>query len=885
MNWLKHLFSRRKLYGELSEEIREHLEEKIEDLVANGISREEATYAARREFGNVTLIEEDSREVWRWPTIENLFMDVRFGARMLRRNPGFTAAAVATLALGIAANTTIFSAVSGWMLRPPNIKDPGSVVAILTTDPAKGAYGWDQNPVSAPDFIAWRGQSQSFEGMVAGESNDLALTGEGQPEWLTGMSVSADYLQLLGVEAALGRIFLPGEDQSGHDHVVILSHGLWQGRFGSDRNVIGKSVQLNGESYTVTGVMPSHFRLGYYGPQLWTPLVFPPDRLLASKRSDRSLTVLARLKQGVSLGAANAEVATLAQRAEQTYSGTSRGWGAKAMVLQKYFADEFKVAMRILMGAVLLVLLIGCANIASLQLTRAAARQSEIAMRSALGASRLQLVRQLLVESFLIAFAGGGLGLLLACWGVGAFRRSLNWGGDYVRLMANEITIDSNVLAFTLGISVVAAILFGLAPAFHQTAANLNPTLKEGGRTISQGSARRRAHGVLVTAQVALAIALLGGAGLNIWTFVYEFHAGFGIEPKQVLTANVRLSNSGYKDPSKQAAFFREAIERLEALPEVTSAGGTATLVPGGEAPVVTFSIAGHAVLPRTERAKTQYFTISPRFLDTLRVPLLRGRSFGSDDDAQAPPVALVNQAFVRRFFPGDEPLGKHLRVDTGDSDSPYWSEIVGVVGNIKDSPEELQDQPQFYESYLQRPSSGMTLLVRTTSEPAGFAALLNNAIWSIDKDQPVNHVQTMEQVIVDSQTGGAVVTTMMGSFAGLALAMAMAGVFGVVAYTVQQRIHEIGIRMALGAHKSDVLGMVAKKGVVLGAIGAGIGLVLSAPLVWLPTGMAPSLPLKQRASIFLAAGVLMWLVAVLASYIPARRAASVDPMMALRHE
>jgi Acidobacterial duplicated orphan permease len=769
MNWLKHLFSRRKLYGELSEEIREHLEEKIEDLVANGISREEATYAARRQFGNVTLIEEDSREVWRWPSIENLFMDVRFGARMLRRNPGFTVVAVATLALGIAANTTIFSAVRGWMLRPPKIKDPGSVVAILTTDPAKGAYGWDQNPVSAPDFIAWRAQSQSFEGMVAGEFNDVALTGEGEPEWLTGMSVSADYFQVLGVDAALGRIFLPGEDQSGHDHVVILSHGLWQGRFGSDRNVIGKSVQLNGESYTVTGVMPSHFRLGYDGPQLWTPLVFPPDRLLASKRSDRSLRVLARLKPGVSFEAANAEIATLAQRAEQTYPATSRGWGARAMVLQKYLGDEFKVAMRLQMGAVLLVLLIGCANIASLQLTRAAARQSEIAMRTALGASRLQLVRQLLIESLLIAFAGGGLGLLLACWGVGAFRRSLNWG-DYVRLMANEITIDSNVLAFTLGISVVAAILFGLAPAFHQTAANLNPTLQEGGRTISQGRARRRAHGVLVTVQVALAIALLGGAGLDIWTFVYGFHAGFGIDPKHVLTANVRLSNPRYKDLSTQAAFFREAIEHLEALPGVTSAGGTTTLVARAEAPVVTFGIAGQAVLPRPKRPRTQYFTISPRFLDTLRVPLLRGRSFGPHDDAQAPPVALINQAFVRRFFPGDEPLGKHLRVDTGDSDGSFWSEIVGVVGNIKDSPEELQDLPQFYESYLQRPSSSMTLLVRTTSEPAGFAPLLNNAIWSIDKDQPVNHVQTMEQVIADSQTAGAVVTTMMGSFAGLAL-------------------------------------------------------------------------------------------------------------------
>lgn len=882
--WLNRLWSRHRLYSDLSEEIREHLEAKIEQLVAEGMSRKEAEAAARREFGNVTLTEEDSRAVWRWAAIEDFFMDVGFGVRMLRKNPGFTVAAVVTLALGIAANSLIFSVLNGLMLRPPRIKDPGRVVAILTTDPAKGRYGWDQNPVSAPDFVAWREQSHSFESMVASELMSFALTGEGEPERLGGMRVSADYFHLLGVDAALGRTFLPGEDQAGHAQVVILSHSLWQRRFASDPKVIGKTVRLNGESYTVAGIMPNGFRVGYYGPQLWTPLVFPPDRLLPAGRTDPSLSVLARLKPGVSVETAKAELATLAQRAEQINPGTTQGWGATAMVLQKYLADEFKVFMRIQMIAVLLVLLIACANIASLQLTRAAARQTEIAVRTALGASRFRLVRQLMAESLLVALIGGALGLLLAWWGVRAFRRALNWG-DYVSEMAREISIDHNVLAYTLGISVLAALLFGLAPAFHQTAVKLHLTLKEGGRTNSQGRARHRAHSALVVAQVALALALLTGAGLMTWGFLHKMSAGFGIDPKQVLTANIRLSNAQYEEPSKQAAFFQEATERLEALPGVISAGGTTTLVPLEGARVVTFSIEGQAVLPRKERAKADCISVTPRYLETLRVPLLRGRSFVSHDNAQAPPVAVVNQAFVRRYFPNDEPLGKHLRLDTGDSDRPDWSEIVGVVGNINELSEEWEERPQVYESYFQRPSAAMTLVVRTTSDPADFAPSLRRAIWDVDGDQPVTRVQTMEQVIAYGRAAGVIVVTLLGSFAGVALAMAVVGVFGLMAYTVAQRTHEIGIRMALGAQRNNVLRMVVRKGVALGAMGVGIGLALAAPLVLLPTGLAPGMPFDQRASVVLAAGVLLWLVALLASYTPARRATKIDPTVALRCE
>ncbi len=890
MSWLKQLFSRRKLYGDLSEEIREHLEEKIEELVAGGMLRKEATYAARREFGNVTLAEEDSREVWRWAAMEDFFMDVRFGARMLRKNPGFTAIAIVTLALGIAANSTIFSMVSAWMLRPPSIKDPARVIMILSTNPAKG-WGWDQNPVSVPDFVAWRGQSHSFEDMAASEWEwgDFALTGEGEPEWINGTRVSASYFDVLGVPAALGRTFLPGEDQPGHDREVILSDGLWQRRFGSDPKVTGQVVSLNGEKCTVIGVMPKGYRLGYYGTaQLWTPLVFSPQSALPAARQDRSLRVLARLKSGVSVAAAKAEMAALAQRSEQTYPGTSKGWGATARPLQQYMADQVRPLMRLYVGAVIFVLLIGCANIASLQLTRAAARQQELVVRAALGASRFRLVRQLLVESLLLAFAGGAVGLLLASWGVAAVRSALNYS-DITRSMALEVTIDHTVLAFTLGISVCAAILFGLAPALHGTALDLHSTLKEGGRASSQSRARNRTHSVLVAAEIALALALMTGAGIFVQDFLYKVNAGFGIDPNQVLTANISLSSARYKEPSKQADFFKSVIQNLDALPGVISAGATTTLVPSvmDDERVVTFSIAGQPALLRTERERTDYFAISPKYLRTLRIPLLRGRSFLPTDSVEAPPVALVNQAFVQRYFPNEEPLGKRVRLDTSASDRPDWTEIVGVVGDVRDVAGGRKNVPQVYEPYLQKPSSVMTLVVRTNSDPAAFAPILRRAVWGVDKDQPITAVQTMNQVIADGKADSVVLPFLMSVFAGLGMALAIVGVFGVVAYTVARRTHEIGIRMALGAQRKDVLRMVRRKGIVLGAFGVGIGMALAAPLMWLgPVRNEQSYSsFHQRIAVFLAAAFLIGLAALLASYIPARRATKVDPIVALRYE
>jgi putative ABC transport system permease protein len=818
--------------------------------------------------------------------METLLQDVQFGLRMLRKNPGFTAAVIVTLALGIAANTTIFSMVNGWMLRPPRIKDPDRVVVILTTDPAKGGFGWDRKPVSAPDFVSWRQESRAFEDMVASEWSDFALTGEGEPERLAGERVSASYFQMLGVSTALGRTFLPGEDQPGHGQVVILSHGLWQRRFGSNPKVVGEVVRLNGESHTVVGVLPRDYRLGVYGPQLWTPLVLPPESVFPAAREDRRLGVMARLKSGVSVETAKAEMAALAQRSEHAYPGASKGWSATALPLQRYIADEFGVASRLLMGAALFVLLIACANIASLELSRAAERQREFAVRAALGAGRFRLIRQLLVESLLIALAGGGLGLLLASWGVDLLRSGLNWN-DYVRSMALEVTIDHTVLAFTLGISIFTAILFGLAPALHQTALDLHSTLKEGGRASSQSRARHRTHGALVTAEIALTLPLLVGSGLIVQNFLHAVSAGFGIDPNEVLTANISLSSTRYKDSSKQAAFFQTAIERLEALPGVVSAGATTTLAPTAAegARVVTFRIEGQE-LPRTERPRTQYFAISPDYLRSLRIPLIQGRNFLPSDIAQAPPVAVVNQAFAQRYFPNEEPLGKRVRLDTSAPDRPEWSEIVGVVGNVKDPLETRHNVSQVYEPYSQSPSSAMTLVVRTKSDPAAFAPMLRRAVWGMDKDQPLTHVQTMNQVIADYFAGGVLMSTMMATFAGLAVALTAVGVFGVIAYAVAQRTHEIGIRMALGAQSSAVLRVVVKKGMVLGALGIGVGLVLAAPLLWLD--MIPEqegTPFDQRALVFMVAVLLIGLAAFLASYIPARRATKVDPMVALRCE
>ncbi len=811
-----------------------------------------------------------------------LIQDVRYGLRILAKNPGFTAVAVLTLALGIAANTTIFSAVSGVLLRRPPVSQPDRVVMVLSTNPAKG---WDRSPVSVPDFIAWREQNHAFEDMAASDWSDFTLTGEGEPERPAGMRVSASYFSVLGVSAAVGRTFLVGEDQAGHDRVVILSHGLWQRRYGSDPKLIGRVVKVNGDSYTVVGVMPSRFRLVLFDAQLWTPITFSPERLSHAAREHRILDVMARLKPGLTVEKARAEMAAIAHRVDENYPDTSKGWSATVMPLQKYMIVEAHVesSLVMLMGAVVFVLLIACANIANLQLARATVRQKEFAIRAALGAGRFRLIRQLSIESLLVALVGGGLGLVLANWGLDLLRGALTWN-EYVRSIATEIEIDQTALAFTLGVSVSASVLFGLVPALYGPALELYSTLKEGGRTASAGLGRNRARSALVAGEIALALVLLIGAGLFLQEFIESLYAGFGIDPKHVLTANISLSSKRYNDPSKQAAFFQNVIQHLEARPGAVSAGAT-TILPLSEfGRIVTFSVEGQPALPRTERPQTRYFVISPDYLRTMRVPLVRGRELAPSDNARAPAVALVNQAFVERFFPNEQPIGTRIQLDTSGSDRPDWSEIVGVVGNVKNWFGEPHDSPQVYESYLQRPTAMMTLVVRASREPASMVPMLRGSVWEVDKDQPITDPKTMTQVVADAGAGDRLMSILLGIFAALALALATVGIYGVIAYTVAQRTHEIGIRMALGAQRKDVLSLVVGRGMLLAGFGTALGLAAALPLPWLLAAAFEGFSV-HASSVFLGVTVLVMVVALLASYVPARRATKVDPMVALRYE
>jgi predicted permease len=876
--WRKLLFVMRR--GErsqdLGEEISQHIEIKTRKLIDAGLAPDEARYRARREFGNTVLVSEASRDLWGWAWLETLVQDLRYGVRMLRKNPGFTAVAVSTLALGIAVNTTIFSLVSGWLLKKPPVRDPDRVVMVVSTNAARALErGW----VPAVDFLAWKDANHVFESLTAAEgSHDFSLTGGGEPERLPGMRVTANYFRTLGVRAFLGRTFLAGEDQPGRDHVVVLTYGLWQRRFASDPYVIGKTVALDGEKYVVIGVTPEAFRQVEFLPQVWTPVVLTSRELGPKSRDDRSFRLFARLKPGVGLHQARAEMAALARRAEQSYPASEKGWGTDVMTMQEYTIEEdhIRVGLVMLMTAVGFVLVIACANIANLLLARAAKRQQEIAIRTALGAGRGRVIRQLLVESLLIALIGGCTGLVLAYWGIDLLRGMLNFN-DYVLATAGDIVLDQRVLAFTCLVSMGAALVFGLAPAIRVSASDPQSTLRQGGRA---GDLRRGwGRNLLVGGEIALAMVLVTGASLIIKGTAEELGDDFGFDPKRVLTAGVSLTNARYHDAARRTAFFQSLVEKLPGVPGVEAAA-VADAVPFN-AGKDTFSIQGQPVLPATERPKARYFAVSPGYFRVLSIALIRGRAFSESDDARAARVAIVNRTFAERFFPGQSPLGRYIRIDR---EAPGWSQIVGIVGNVKAFYGPKQEDAQMYEPYLQVPEPEMHILVRAAGDASLLAPALRSAVWSVDPDQPIGSVQTISRLIDENEGGDFVFDTLLAIFGTMALVLAAVGIYGVVAYAVEQRTHEIGIRMALGAHRSDVLRSVIGRGMLLALVSAGLGLAAAAPL---PTLFAATLQGYRAHSlaIFICVPLLLLAVVLLAIYIPASRAARVDPMEALRYE
>ncbi len=881
MQWLKQLFARGRRYDDLAISIKEHLEERIEELMEGGMSREVAQSAARREFGNVTLIEERSRDVWAWPTLDSVWADVRFALRQLLRAPGFTTTAVLTLALGIAVNATMFSLVSAFLLPHLPGRDPQNVVVVSSVNPSRG-FQEDANPVSVPNYLAWRANTHLFASMAASnEYQTASLTGQGQPETVSYAAVSPNYFNVLGAAPQLGRSFLTEEDQPGHDHVVIVGHGLWQRRFGSDPSIIGKTVRMDREDYMVVGVMGEDFRLLGFTPQMWTPLVLNAADQTVAGRKQRFLFLFARLAPGVTLQQARAELAILAKQAETDFPTIEQRWGASARTLGDFLVYTFgiRTALALLMTTVSFVLLIACANVAGLLLTRAAGRQKELAIRVSLGAGRWRVVRQLATEGLVIAILGGCVGLLLAYFGINFVRAHMNF---HEAMSAVPVSLDRNVLLFVLAVSLVSAMLSSLAPALKASQSDTNAGLQSESRTTSGGRSQSRLRAVLVNCEIALALFLLIGTSLMIRGVFLIDHQQLGFRTDHLLTASVALDHARYKDASRQLLFVRSLIGSLDQIPGVEDAA-VASDLPATNPQTVPIHLSGEPKSAGNEQRTALDAVVTASYFHAVGVSLQRGRPFTGTDDANAPPAVLVNEEFVRRYFEHQDPLGMRIQVDR-EGAAPAWSEIVGVVSNVKSYSEETRVDPEIYESFLQRPLPSFSIVLRSNGEPNTFASALRQAVAHLDVELPLARVMSMEDVMDHQRAGNPLFIRLLGTFALLALLLAAIGIYGLIAYSVSRRTHEIGIRIALGAARSDILWMILKQGFKTAAIGSAVGLVLALPLPRIFDALfegthfsAPELYPVVLAAILL--------VTAFATYVPARRAARVDPNTALRDQ
>ncbi len=890
-SWLCAVAGRTRMESEMDAELRFHIEAFAEDLVRRGVTREEALRRARIEFGGVERAKEECREARGVSLFDGLTHDLQYALRTLRKNPGFTAIAVLTLALGIAVNATMFSMVSAFLLRRPPGREPSRVVVISGVNPAQ-SFQSDLNRVSAPNYLAWRAANHAFEEMAAADDyRSVALTAQGpntngqtdstgRPEAIRSAAVSPNYFRVLGVSPQFGRTFAEGEDQAGHEHVVILSHELWERRFGSDASLIGSTIRLNRENYMVIGVMPANFRLLGFVPQLWTPLVLSADQTDAA-RKDRPLNVYARLKLGMSVEQARAEMVTLAQRTAESFPETEKGWGVAVRTLPEYLIQNFSIraGLAVMMTTVGFVLMIACANVAGLLLARAAGRRKELAIRISLGAGRLRIVRQLLTEGLVIALLGGGLGLLLSYWGINFVRASMNFN-EYVN--AVPISLDWNVVFFALAISVASAVLCGLVPALSASRTNMHTNLKDESRAASAGRSQSRLRTVMVTGEIALALFLLVGTGLLIRGLSVIHHQSLGFLPDRLLTAGVTLDEAQYKDALRQAAFVRDVLFRLQQISGAEAVAATSDLPATGPGRV-TFLIKGQPELPANQRPNALDFVVTREFFRAAGIPLLRGRVFTERDNATAPRVVLVSQEFVHRHLQDQEPLGKQIRLDVSGA-THDWSEIVGVVGNTKSYSDATREEPQVFEAMLQRPVSSFSLIMRAGSDPNILASALRDAVAQVDAELPLVQVMSMPAVVERQHGGDAIFEQLLSSFALLALILAAIGIYGLVAYSVGQRTHEIGIRVALGAEGSQVLRMVLWEGLKMTAIGAAVGLIMALPLPKMFEAMFYDLHIQEPALYFLVP-IAMAAVTMLATYIPARRAMRVDPIVALRYE
>lgn len=877
MNFLTQLFQRRRLQQDLSDEIREHLEEKVEELVADGMSRQDAEFAARREFGSVAQIEEQGRETWRWPTLESVLADCRYGLRMMRKYPGFTLAAVITLALGIGANTAIFSVVNTVLLRPLPYADPSRIVYLSE---------WSRDvpdlSIALANFRDWEKMNTVFDSMVAYRAENLNLTGHGEPQRLAIREVTAGLFPTLGVEPILGRELTPNDDKPGAEPVVLLSDSLWARAFGSDPSVLGRRLTLDGQSFTVIGVLPSsHFHPSWRGFDAFTSLGRMEDALGGPTRRGEhpGIYAYARLKSGVSVEQAQANMVEVATQLGKQYPKTNAGSSVTLKSLLDAVVEDSRPPLLMLMTAAGFVLLIACANVANLLTARATERQREVALRSALGASGPRLARQFLCESVLLAVLGGALGLLVAYFTTSALAQL---AAAAVPRM-EDVSIDRSVLAFTFLVSVMTGIVFGMFPALTAYRSHPNEVLKTGGTATGRGLVHMKFRNLLAAAELAISLVLLVGAGLTAKSLLRVVQADPGFETENILAASFSLPDNSYTNDDQRRQFVDQLVEKVSALPGVTAAGFKNPLLGGAQ---TGFLVEGRPK-PEPGRAPSVDFArVTPGGMEALGVRLLQGRLFETNDSQASTKVVIIDETLAHEIWPGQDPLGKHMVLMLGPE--PHgaipWMTVVGVVRQVKNYG---VDQPSRFEAFVpnaQFPGMGGNLVLRSHQDPARLVPAVRQVMQTLDPNLPLYDVRTLRAVSEETVAPRKLSVLLLGLFSGIALVLAALGIYGVMAYVVSGRTHEIGLRMALGAEPRDVNRLLMGQGARIALAGVAAGLIASLVLTHLLRSMLFGVSATDPL-VFACVAVLLSGIALLACYIPARAAMALSPVVALRYE
>ena len=875
MSW----FARKKWEQDASDELRFHIEQQTGANIAAGMAPEEARREAALQFGAVEGVKEDCREQRRGFWLETIAADARYAFRMMRKNPGFAAIAILTLALGIGANTAIFSVVYAVLLKPLPYADPSQLVLVTEAKPQEGV---ELTGTSYPNFEDWRAQNNVFSELAADQAHDLTVTGRGEPFVVNTTVVTPEIFALLEAQPLLGRTFVPGDGKRGAAPVVILSENIWRSRFGADPKIVGSSVSLDKRSFTILGIMRSGFRAPTLSrnQDIWIPLVDDPlFGTWMARRGGHWARVIGRLKPGVSMAQAQADMEAIAGRLGKDFPEENAGWTIRVQPLQKAMVGDVKPALLVLLGAVALVLLIACANIANLLLARATSRAKEMSVRIALGAGRGRIVRQLLTESAALGLLGGAAGILVAYWGVQSLRSFLP--AEMAQMKA--IRVDGWVLAFALFLSVAASLVFGLAPALFAAGSDLQKTLREGaGRGGASGS-RQKARSILAAAEIAVAMVLLVGAGLLVRSFISLTAVSPGFRTERLMKAEVSLPQFEYSTPAQWNAFANDLLARIQAEPGMRDSA-IAIPLPLADGNVnLGFEIEGVAAAPSTNTRAADYVAASPEYFRVMGVPLLRGREFSRADVASTPRVAIISEAMARTYFPNEDPIGRRIIFGfPPDGDAPR--EIVGIVGDVRDVGLRQEPAAMMYVPYAQAPFWGAVVVTRSSLSLSSFADAVRRDANAIDKDLPVTDIAAMPDVVNASVAQPRFQTVLLGLFGALALILAAVGIYGVISFSVAQRTHEMGIRMSLGAQPAQVLRLVMGQGARMALVGIALGAAAALGLTRLMRSLLFGVSAADPLT-FAAVAILLVAVALAACYVPARRAMRVDPMTALRHE